>query len=84
MRELIIVLVKSFKIKACTSIVVLVFSPFIVSHNQNGVIRKHSALVIRVTKIATLSLPPALRVQTAADANVQGTAAAMTNPSPRN
>ena len=54
---------------------VIVISLPVVQSSQNGVIRKQSELVTMVTINATESLPPALRVQTAADASVQGIAA---------
>ena len=50
------------------------------SHTQAGVTTKQARFVMTVTMILTASLPPANRVQTVAEAIVQGTAAAMTSP----
>ena len=49
---------------------------------QNGITRKQVALVRIVTMIEILSSPPALRVKTAAEANVEGVAAAIIIPGP--
>ena len=52
-----------------------------ISHTSRlGVIKAHDRFVISVTKIATVSSPPALRVHTAADACVLGTQAATIRP----
>ena len=48
---------------------------------QNGVTRKQLALVTTVTTMLTASLPPARRVQTAADASVHGMADVTSMPS---
>lgn len=51
-----------------------------VTHNQKGVTMKQKPFVMRVVIKEIASLPPAFRVQTAADANVEGTAAMMSSP----
>src|SRR5690606_20701450 len=50
------------------------------SASQAGVVMKHVELVSSVTRIATASLPPARRVQTAAEAKVQGATAITISP----
>jgi hypothetical protein len=56
--------------------------PAVKARTQVGVTTKQTALVSIVTIIETASLPPAFRVQTDADASVQGVAAATINPGP--
>ena len=57
------------------------YTSWLVVHNrQSGVVTKHPKLVLTVTTRATPSSPAALRVHTAADANVQGTLAAISMP----
>jgi hypothetical protein len=52
----------------------------VVVSSQNGVTTKQARFVMIVTIKATASLPPARRVQTAADASVLGTLPATNRP----